>query len=511
MKTRSTWIVAFALLVAGIIYLAASDAYIGAGYDNAVYVGLAQGLAQGKGFVQMPVPGHPPEPQYPPGWSLLLSVVWLIAPEFPANAFGFKIMSVVCALVFAALVYGWMRWRGENPIASALIVGLTLFNPLTFGSATFAFSEMAYAANSILALWLIERYTRAEHATWRGAMLPALAAAGTVYIRAFGMTLGIAALIYFATTRQARKFIAFGGLVALVIAPWFLRGALLPQDVWSYSQQFFLKSMEQPELGTIGWGDLVLRVIFNLRAYLLAGLPGALLPSQVPLTYANLAEDLRVGAPIFGFDILLALIIATALLGQIVLRRALADWYIAAYLGLALVWQWEPTRFVIPLIPLLYGVVWTTIKPGARLFSARAPRGLMIALVGAFILVNAGVMARLAWQSHQSESPERAARLRAFEWIRAHTAETSVLAALDDYQVYLYTRRPVIRALGSADALAHYQVEYVILIPYGGVMVEGDLSRLRFEPLRRAHPDAFARVYADESAGIQIYRVLANR
>jgi hypothetical protein len=86
-----------------------------------------------------------------------------------------------------------------------------------------------------------------------------------------------------------------------------------------------------------------------------------------------------------------------------------------------------------------------------------------------------------------------------------------VLAALDDYQVYLYTRRPVIRALGSADALAHYQVEYVILIPYGGVMVEGDLSRLRFEPLRRAHPDAFARVYADESAGIQIYRVLANR
>lgn len=181
--TRATFVTAFGLGVAATIYALALTPYIGDGYDDGHYIALAQALAQGKGFIQPQVPGNPPEAQYPPGWPLLLVPVWLIVPEFPANALGFKLAALLCAVAFGVLVFGWLDWRGESLRTSSLIVLLTMFNPLVFSYATSAFSEMAYGACSMLALWLVEKYTRDEPPTWRVALFASLAVAATFYIR----------------------------------------------------------------------------------------------------------------------------------------------------------------------------------------------------------------------------------------------------------------------------------------------------------------------------------------
>lgn len=508
------FVLPISLILAAGIYLLALDPYIGGGYDDGHYIALARALATQKGFSQILMPGNPPESQYPPGWPLLLTPIWWIWDTFPANAIGFKLVSVLCALAFVAVSYGWMRWRGEGEIVSVLVMLLTLFNPLILGLATSAYAEMAYACFSFLALWLIERYNRLPEATWRDAIIPSLVAAFAMYVRSFGVMLMLAATVYLWLQPDRRKGLIFASLSFLWIAPWFVRAAWLPSGAWTYSQQFILKSMEQPELGVIGWGDLVVRLVFNLRAYLLAGLPGAVMPSQVPLTYVNLAQGLRVGSPFAGSDVFLAVLVAGGLLGQILLRRALSDWYVAFYLGLALLWPWEPTRFVVPLIPLLYRYVFfeinllaTALKQQTRW--TRMLRFAALAAVAIFILANVVTQVKFAWTIHQTvePSPEWGARFRLFDWIKRNTTQTSVLAAMNDYQVFLYTDRAVVRDLGSTEALRHYGVDYVVLIPYGGVMVSGDLSRMRFDPIYRANPSAFTWVYADEPASIEVFRV----
>lgn len=236
------------------------------------------------------------------------------------------------------------------------------------------------------------------------------------------------------------------------------------------------------------------------------------LPSQVPLTFVNLAEGLRVGAPFVGSDVVLAMVVGSAVLAPILLRRALMDGYVTFYLGLGLLWNWEPIRFLVPLIPLLYANLLEQIAMfGGALKSAwrlRAQR-IGIALVMLFVLANVVTQARFAWTTHQTTTPssEWSARFRLFEWIERNTRHDSVLASLNDYQMYLYTRRPVIREIGSLEALRRYRVEYVVLVPYGGVLVEGDLSRRYFEPVRRAQPSMFESVYEDTRAGIQVLKV----
>ncbi len=512
MTTRLVRIVLIAGLVLGVvIYTLALTPYVGGGYDDGRYIALAQAIAQGRGFSQTWVPGNPPEPQFPPGWPAVLSIVWVVAPTFPANVVGFKLISVLCTLAFGIAFYGWSHWRGEDGISGTLIVLLTLFNPVVLGYATSVFSEAAYIFASIAALWMIERYSCLEQATWRDALLPVLLTAFSVFVRTFGITLIAAALVYL-YLRDRRKAFLFGFISAILIVPWLVRSVLLSGNTGGYLQQFFLKSMEMPELGRIGSIDLVVRVISNLRTYLLAGLPGALFPSQVPLTYVNLAEGLRLGAPILDLDLVLACIIGAAVLGQLIWRRSLTDWYLIFYLVLGLFWPWEPTRFIVPLIPLLWDDVFhlTEVFASAIILPwRRVLQTIGLVLVALFIVANAVTQLQFAWAIHSvsAPSPEWSARVRLFDWLGRNIQASDVLAAMNDSQVYLYTRHSVIRELGSADSLRKFKVQYVVLIPYGGVMVEGDLSRLRFLPLYRSQPKAFSRVYADELAGIEVYRV----
>ena len=102
------------LAIATAIYSLALSPIVGDGYDDAHYVALAKALAQGQGFSDVLIPGAPPEMQYPPGFPLVLSLVWLVNPSFPANAIGFKAVSVFFTIGLGVLVYRWLQQKGEG-------------------------------------------------------------------------------------------------------------------------------------------------------------------------------------------------------------------------------------------------------------------------------------------------------------------------------------------------------------------------------------------------------------
>jgi len=103
-------------------------------------------------------------------------------------------------------------------------------------------------------------------------------------------------------------------------------------------------------------------------------------------------------------------------------------------------------------------------------------------------------------------SPQWQAKIRLFDWLRQNTAPEDLLAGLPDFQLYLYTGRTAVRQFDPG-FLRENGVDYVVLVPYGGVLLEGDLSRIRFGPTQSAAPAAFNRVYFDEPAGIEVFRV----
>ena len=85
--------------------------------DDAVYMASAKSLAEGNGYRIASLPGEPHQTKYPPGYPLLLSLVWRVAPDFPANL---RWAAAMGAVAFAAM--SWLAWRGSplvavNPVA----------------------------------------------------------------------------------------------------------------------------------------------------------------------------------------------------------------------------------------------------------------------------------------------------------------------------------------------------------------------------------------------------------
>lgn len=506
-------------VVAACLYALTVDPRIGEGYDDSHYLTLARALASGQGFTRISAPDHPPETLYPPGWPLILAPLWWLHSLDSTDFSIFKFASIVFTLIFCALTYGWLRWRGASRPLSTAVTLLTLFSPGVFGFASILFSEMAYAACSVAALWAVEVYARSDRVKWFAAVSAVAAVMATVYIRTVGLALVAASIIYLVTRKQWKHTLWFVGLALLCYLPWLVHDVLTANTSAEYVQEFWLKSIEQPQLGTIGAGELALRALLNVRTYLLAGLPGAIFPSQVQITYVNLPEALRLGAPWPGLGLIVAVLIAMGLLRQLWQNHTLAEWYVALYLGIAVLWPWEPTRFVAPLIPLIWWYFLCEVLYLLHFAAHRHPRlyrhvqRVGLAGLSVFIVANIVTQARYAVYLNQTQSvsPSWENKVRFFEWIKNNTPADSRFAAMDDYQIYLYTNRQVTRDLQSAEALKREQIDYVALVPYGGVMLTADLSRLYFDPVYRSYPHAFTTVYSDTLSNIEVLRVDQNQ
>ena len=107
------------------------DSHVGVFHDDAMYVILAKSLATGQGYRYLNLPGAPVATHFPPGYPALLSLVWRLAPDFPANVALFKLLNAafLCAsaMLVAQLVrerMGSERWAAGVGVVSAVSVPL---------------------------------------------------------------------------------------------------------------------------------------------------------------------------------------------------------------------------------------------------------------------------------------------------------------------------------------------------------------------------------------------------
>ncbi len=389
--------------------------------DDGVYWVSAKSLAAGDGYRILSFPGQPYQTKYPPLYPLLLSGVWRISPEFPANLrwatwfcwIFLPVLLVLCRQYFRGL--GFSEWGAIAVCAACAVSWDVMF-----------FSICMLSELPCLCL-LLGCFAVTEVAMrWKRGFLAALAAgvlAGGAYLtRTATLPLLVAGPLYFALRRRFRFTALFTlGMAPFVIAWnfWVRTHACHARDPLSaaYTDYF------QYYFSNFTW-RAVPRVVFENLPGLFSSV-GGLLVIQDGSFLGWLISSL-VG---------LAAVVGTFLLAR---KHGLSAYHLFAvlYLLQIAVWpqgtgrHWE--RLMLLLLPLFLGGLVVLCE---SLFKS----GFALFWLG-LLLVIAASSARLPATVRESRA-ELAGNLQAYQWIRKNTdPDTRFLANLDT-ALYLYTGR----------------------------------------------------------------------
>ncbi|MGH9763284.1 MAG: ArnT family glycosyltransferase, partial [Blastocatellia bacterium] len=265
-------------LLAGLIFLVYSAVLsphsFGYYNDDAMYLSSAKSLATGHGYRQISLPFDIAQTKYPPLFPFILSLVWRLRPDFPANLTALMMVAVAGSIAAALLTWIYFtrckytsRWMG------LLIVGLAAINGTTISLSVGVFSEMVYAMFAVIALLLAETYEEKEKAPILGILL-GIAIGCAFLTRVTGITLLIAIGLYFLMRRKLRRAVVPLSVAFLFMLAWGLwthhnragivePNAVFYTDYMRYSYDLVRDAhvaSHEPMLvvaGEMGWKNLV--------------------------------------------------------------------------------------------------------------------------------------------------------------------------------------------------------------------------------------------------------------
>lgn len=479
-------------------------------HDDGVYVITAKALAEGDGYRLISLPDAPPQTKYPPLYPLVLSGLWRIWPEFPANVAVMQIATMLLGALAVAGGYLYLiRFRYCPPLAALATGLLVASSPEMAYFSALTMSEMPFAAAIVLALWRLERVGTAG--TRVAAFEAGAAVAAATLVRTAGLAFVLAALV--ASRRGTRRWVAAGS--SAVLGPWMIWCALaattvtVTGDPRVYYTDYFGAWRDAFSDAAAGIVSLNLGWLWSATAQLPAsGLGVRIADAGWPVAPVTLA----VGALVW-----LAIAIAAR-------RGRLLHAGLLAYGALLVIWPWPPGRFVLPIVLLLVGSALGVAVTGLGPKASRVAASLGMSLALVLTSFNVLLTAELARVSHSSGYPARrvadvpdwSGYLRLFAWIRTQTSPESRLAAGLDTMVYLYAGRTAIRPFPHRpDALFYggvrppvgtpaelvarldeQKIDYLVATPMPLFQEAGAFASLIAGAMQLA-PDRFAEVYRD--------------
>ncbi|HEX2168567.1 MAG TPA: hypothetical protein VHG09_15130, partial [Longimicrobiales bacterium] len=188
---------------------------------------------------------------------------------------------------------------------------------------------------TMMALWAFERLRPDD---WKRFALAAAAVLLAYFTRSAGLPLLLAALAWLAWRRHWKQLAALVVLAAVPALLWWLRSRGV--GAGSYAAEFWLVNPYAPDLGRIGAGDLLQRIVQNGWKYMSIHLP-----------------ILLTGAAAAGVVLISVITFLLALGGWLRRVRAprAAELFLPLYIGLIFVWPdvWSGERFLLPALPLI--------------------------------------------------------------------------------------------------------------------------------------------------------------
>lgn len=446
---------ALALVLA--IYVLRLDRVVGLIVDDAWYVLLAKALATGQGYtlINSPTPGI--VPFYPPGFPVLLSVLYRFDPSFPDNVWLLKSVSIVAMIAAGFVAFRYFERDRALPVgvAYALALATAIYPGLVFTATSSVMSECVFTLAQLAAIVLIER---------RRVAAGALCASFAFLTRSFGVGLLIAAFVYLLKERLFKQAVLFATVVAITAGPWVLysrahaptaeqRAEQGGSIVLPYTEQFWDRVAGRPQEGRIGVAELPERIWNNLFEIAAADAGAFALYSYYRAVEPG--ETVHISNPAVAVSLLIAFV---ALVGYVAAARerlSLAEIVFPLALGVSVSWGWEQFRLLLPLVPffLLYLLlgVRAIVRFAARRSAVRVERFALLFVSWALVVSALDGNYRYLLKKFDPVPRNRTSWIRAFEeneaFIRSLdqlVPEGAPIAADNPALVHLYTGHPTI-------------------------------------------------------------------
>jgi hypothetical protein len=517
------------LIVAGLAVLVLILGYwrmvpgvCGCFHDDGIYVITAKALAQGQGYRLTYLPDAPLQTKYPILYPALLAVIWKLWPSFPDNLFLMKWFTLFCGAASVGLSYLYLVRGGyfSRSVAgiSALICATS---PMFLYFSTQTLSEAPFALLAILAMWSFE--TQREGASNQGTrqFFLGILLALPFLCRTVGVTLVFAGLLIQYYRGRPLRWMGLG--MAAVILPWFIwmaagLGSWNRDPISGYYTDYF------GWWAAMGWSlglHIVGRNFLNL------------LISNVMVTLAGFTEIIR-SVNSWGLIFFIFFLGSIPLITLITKLRTwrLLPFFMTSYLLLILLWPWPPIRFLVPILPFLFGYFFEGISNFCERGRIRTwcllPIGLLL------VAANLNLLYACAKQTSQFcypyaglvENPAPWASYQdLFHWLKIHSQPDDVIASWKDPMIFLYTGRRTVRPFrinpgligygkdledyGSAEKLFQtlktYQVRYLVGVPV--FAFDQNLLDDLISEMQQKYPGLLKQVYSGQDKRFVVFEL----
>jgi 4-amino-4-deoxy-L-arabinose transferase-like glycosyltransferase len=375
------------------------------GADNANYVLLARSMAEGQGFSDVHIPGHPPHTRYPPLLPLLLS------PVYYFFGYNFTMMRLLVVLAGIGSIYAvkLLFERESDGTTGVLVALMTVTNFYVLFYMREIMTEIPYMLFSLLALLWLGRFS--EERAFKPSATAAVVLVTAAYLtRSIGVTIYMAGLclllvkLYSGNGERrlhAKKLLFFGVLAILPFLIWSLRSSLYADPAQSYFSIFFQGDYYNEESARAGVVTFFERFRYNTNLYL----DTLYRPFITYVRFKTLVPTLVVHASSLFF----LAIVLWGLFYRVWTKRGVSDFYLIIYLALLCVWPTYGTgdvmRYLVPVIPFLYFYFLIGVACMARLGAgarASGPSGKMFILIPCaffffFLSVNLVEIRAMVW------------------------------------------------------------------------------------------------------------------
>ena len=362
-----------------VVYLLRLDHVAGMVGDDALYILLARAMAEGQGFnlINSPIPGI--LPVYPPGFPLVLAIVFRFIPQFPDNLWLLKVVSIAAMYATGLVTYCYLkRYRNLSPqLALGVAITSVIMPAFVFLATSTVMAECVYTLCQLLTIVAIERCVEKgkEQGDWSGALTGAALAAFTFLVRSMGIGLVAAVFVYLVRKKLWRTAGMFTAGVILFTAPWLAYTRIHATKAeqiqlyggsiaYGYSHHFWLRRAGDDNSGSVTWRDLPQRIRENTLDILGRDVGGIIVPALFRGAEESGQEVFAMGynsgmqggsmGMTTGTMWLSLLLSAVAIFGYILVvrqRMTLAEIVVPVSLLITVIWPWWPFRFVLPLAP----------------------------------------------------------------------------------------------------------------------------------------------------------------
>ena len=472
---------------------------VGASYDDAHYIILAESLASGQGYELINFPRPQIERNFPPGWSLLLAPFTLV---FPKNYDALKVVSLVLWLASIFLVHKLFSKRLASPQLE-ILTALVALNPLLVGTSVTVMSESAYLFFSLLALVVFDKLDE-KKIGWL--ILAVVLAFYAQQIRTIGIALTVSLLIYLLFSRRFRDF----GIASAILVGGILLQAWinLRNGGAVFSSGYEAQVLSGSILGKIG------QVWANASGYFDNVITGSLIP------VFGTRLDAALGIPLLIFNIIILLVIVAGIFSI----KPKFEWmhiYFVIYMAGILAF-WNPkvgsvkARFLIPILPFLYfyfliGLNWIFQKIFRE--NAKIATRSLYGVVGIIALI---LLARnlMDWRSPiRNQMTDLSIGT---SWVAENAPDDAVVMVNEPVPAYVHVKRKTINFPKNGQELEKYlqnqDIDYIVIAPLLQSPRNMELSKDVKEILTEleASPEKYIPVFEDAENNVRVYEYVSQ-